>query len=119
MNWLNTFGGATGFAGIILAALTLWSTRKKDTEDLRTDEAKLQVAVANSDTTRIAEIMDGYKEQVEGLRQELGDMRDRLNTLETENRNLTDRNETLLVHIGNLERGYPNPPGPPKRPWML
>jgi len=119
VNWLSYFGGATGLAGIIFGASAIIRSFRKDRVEQRTDEEKLKIALADADTSRVAEILDGYKEQVAGLQAEVKQLHERVDSIDTDNRHLRERNEMQLQHIARLELMIPNPPGAPTRPWLM
>jgi len=61
--------------------------------------------------------LDAQGAEIRAQRQEIVEVKRDRNALELIVAKLVARNNEIIDHVITLESGYPNPPGPPPRPW--
>jgi septal ring factor EnvC (AmiA/AmiB activator) len=63
------------------------------------------------------EKLDTAHDEIVALKDQLHGEKRARDAVEVTVAKLAARNEEIIAHVLTLEAGYPNPPGPPPRPW--
>lgn len=86
--------------------------------ELRTElkEAKVELKEEKAKGKERDAIMEVQSLQIESQREKLSEQHDEIVTLKSKVDRYDEQRDLLIQHITALESGYPNPPGPPKRP---
>lgn len=122
-----TLVGAIGgpLSGIVVAWITIYRSKREKRESLQVTDKSLDIQEQEADTHYWSEIVRGFQEQVQVVTDLYAASERKVNSLETRYDKLEKRFEDgektkqeMLAHIISLEGLVPNPPGPPRRPWL-
>jgi len=89
-----------------------------DRRSKNTTTQTVAVSEQEADTHQFAALTEGFVEQLRILKEDVAEQRGLVKSLTERVETLESQKLEMLAHILALEVLVPNPPGPPKRPWL-
>lgn len=84
----------------------------------RTNEKKLSIEEQIAEDERGDRIAERRRVELERLYERVEKLEALTETLKKELEVIQEERDMIVKHVAVLEAGWPNPPGPPPRPWL-